>query len=83
MPPQVAVRPPAPTAAPAPVTPPRPLQPAIPASAPAAAGSMPTLEDLVRQSLDPKIQDWLNANLKDMVERLVQKEIESIRRRSE
>jgi cell pole-organizing protein PopZ len=80
-PPVVVLRPPAPAAAPAP--PPRPPQAAKPASLPATAGGAPTLEDLVRQSLEPKIQDWLNANLKDMVERLVQQEIESIRRRSE
>jgi cell pole-organizing protein PopZ len=78
-PPVVVLRPPA--AAPAP--PPRPPQAAKTASLPATAGGAPTLEDLVRQSLEPKIQDWLNANLKDMVERLVQQEIESIRRRSE
>ena len=45
------------------------------------AGS-PTLEDLVRQSLEPKIQEWLNANLKDIVERLVQREIDNISRKT-
>lgn len=43
----------------------------------------PTVEELVRQSLEPKIQEWLNANLKDIVERLVQQEIERISRRAE
>lgn len=43
----------------------------------------PTLEEFVRQSLEPKIQEWLNANLKDIVERLVQEEIERISRRTE
>ncbi len=42
-----------------------------------------TLEDLVRQSLEPKIQEWLNANLQDIVERLVQLEIDRISRRAE
>jgi cell pole-organizing protein PopZ len=42
----------------------------------------PTVEELVRQSLEPKIQEWLNANLKEMVERLVQQEIDKISRRT-
>lgn len=50
-------------------------QPAGQASAPSAA---PTLEDLVRQSLEPRIQEWLNAHLQEIVERLVQKEIDRI-----
>jgi len=40
------------------------------------------LEDLVRQSLEPKIQEWLNANLLEIVERLVQQEIDKISRRT-
>ena len=43
----------------------------------------PSLEDFVRQSLEPKIQEWLNANLEDIVERLVQEEIQRISRRAE
>ncbi len=49
------------------------------ASAPSAA---PTLEDLVRQSLEPRIQEWLNAHLQEIVERLVQKEIDRISSRT-
>ena len=52
------------------------------ARSPARDGT-PTLEELVRQSLEPKVQEWLNANLKDIVERLVQQEIERIRQRTE
>ena len=87
---------PAPAKTPPPVPPssPRPAhaggpQPTAPATAPAAPAGpsvprgAPNLEDFVRQLLEPKIQDWLNANLKDMVERLVQQEIERIRRRTE
>jgi uncharacterized protein len=48
-----------------------------------ARDGSPTLEELVRQSLEPKVQEWLNANLKDIVERLVQQEIERIRQRTE
>ena len=52
------------------------------ARSPARDGG-PTVEELVRQSLEPKVQEWLNANLKDIVERLVQQEIERIRQRTE
>ncbi len=48
-----------------------------------ARDSGPTLEELVRQSLEPKVQEWLNSNLKNTVERLVQREIERIRQRTE
>ena len=72
---------PAALARPAPAPSPQAGSPPPPAAS--AARGTPSLEDLVRQSLEPKIQDWLNANLKDMVERLVQQEIERIRRRSE
>ena len=48
-----------------------------------ARDDAPTLEELVRQSLEPKIREWLNANLKDIVERLVQQEIDRISRRAE
>ena len=48
------------------------------------AGSIATanLDELVRQSLEPKIQEWLNANLLQIVERLVQQEIDRISRRT-
>jgi len=49
------------------------------ASTPSAT---PTLEDLVRQSLEPRIQEWLNAHLQEIVERLVQKEIDRISSRT-
>ncbi len=95
--PAAAAQPPAPPAParPAAANPPpkpapaKPVEPVIPSSAVleqltqrrAQAGS-PTLEDLVRQSLEPKIQEWLNANLKDIVERLVQREIDNISRKT-
>ena len=54
-------------------------QPVAPALVPLSAQ---TVEELVRQSLEPKIHEWLNANLKEMVERLVQQEIDKISRRT-
>ncbi len=49
---------------------------------PAASIATANLEELVRQSLEPKIQEWLNANLLQVVERLVQQEIDRISRRT-
>jgi cell pole-organizing protein PopZ len=49
-------------------------------------GSMPlgdagrTLEDLVRELLRPMLRDWLDANLAQLVERLVQEEIRRMSR---
>jgi uncharacterized protein len=40
-----------------------------------------TLEDLVRDMLKPMLKAWLDANLPDMVERLVRAEIERVSRR--
>ncbi len=40
-----------------------------------------TLEDLVREMLRPMLKSWLDANLPDMVERLVRAEIERVSRR--
>ncbi len=40
-----------------------------------------TLEDLVRDMLKPMLKAWLDANLPDMVERLVRAEIERLSRR--
>src|SRR5579871_4708838 len=40
-----------------------------------------TLEDLVREMLKPMLKAWLDANLPDMVERLVRAEIERVSRR--
>lgn len=42
-----------------------------------------TLEDLVREMLKPMLKAWLDANLPDMVERLVRAEIERVSRRGE
>jgi uncharacterized protein len=41
----------------------------------------PTLDEFMRQALDAKLEEWLRANLPDLVERLVQQEIDRIRRR--
>ncbi|MBW4091790.1 MAG: DUF2497 domain-containing protein [Proteobacteria bacterium] len=38
----------------------------------------PTIEDIVRQSLRPLLKEWLDANLPDLVERLVRAEIERV-----
>jgi cell pole-organizing protein PopZ len=40
-----------------------------------------TLEDLVREMLKPMLKAWLDANLPDMVERMVRAEIERVSRR--
>jgi cell pole-organizing protein PopZ len=40
-----------------------------------------TLEDLVRDTLKPMLKAWLDANLPDIVERLVRAEIERVSRR--
>jgi cell pole-organizing protein PopZ len=40
-----------------------------------------TLEDLVREMLKPMLKAWLDANLPDLVERLVRAEIERVSRR--
>ena len=37
-----------------------------------------TVEELVLDQLKPMLQNWLNANLPDMVERIVEREIRSI-----
>ncbi len=38
----------------------------------------PTLEDMVRDEMRPMLKEWLDANLPDMVERLVRAEIEQM-----
>ncbi|HTW72589.1 MAG TPA: DUF2497 domain-containing protein, partial [Acetobacteraceae bacterium] len=38
----------------------------------------PTIEDLVREELRPLLKQWLDANLPDLVERLVRSEIERV-----
>jgi hypothetical protein len=42
-----------------------------------------TVEDLVRELLRPMLRDWLDANLPDLVQRLVRKEIKEMVRRAE
>jgi uncharacterized protein len=41
----------------------------------------PTIEDIVREELRPLLKQWLDANLPDLVERLVRAEIERVVRR--
>ena len=41
-----------------------------------------TLEDMTIELMRPLLKDWLDKNLPEVVERLVQKEIERIARRS-
>ena len=38
----------------------------------------PTIEDMVREELRPLLKQWLDANLPDLVERLVRAEIERV-----
>lgn len=42
---------------------------------------MRTLEDMVLETMRPMIKSWLDQNLPEMVERLVQKEVERIAKR--
>lgn len=41
-----------------------------------------TLEDIVRELLNPMLRDWMDSNLPPMVERIVQKELEKLARRA-
>lgn len=41
-----------------------------------------TLEDIVRELLNPMLRDWMDQNLPPMVERIVQKELEKLARRA-
>jgi len=41
-----------------------------------------TLEDIVRELLNPMLRDWMDDNLPPMVERLVEKEIKKLARRA-
>lgn len=58
---------------PAPRPVPRDLMPRTPAPRP--SGGDVTLDALVREMLQPLLSDWIDRNLPDMVERLVQAEI--------
>ncbi|MBX6323937.1 MAG: DUF2497 domain-containing protein [Rhodospirillaceae bacterium] len=55
------------------------LSTAIPKDAPPApAPAGTTLEAFVRQSLEPMLRQWLDANLPGIIERLVREEIERV-----
>lgn len=41
-----------------------------------------TLEDIVRELLHPMLREWMDDNLPNMVERIVQKELEKLARRA-
>ncbi len=41
-----------------------------------------TLEDIVREMLNPMLREWMDDNLPPMVERIVQKELEKLARRA-
>ncbi|WP_340313547.1 DUF2497 domain-containing protein [Rhizorhabdus argentea] len=58
---------------PAPRPVPRDLMPRTPAPRP--SGGDVTLDALVREMLQPLLSEWIDKNLPDMVERLVQAEI--------
>jgi cell pole-organizing protein PopZ len=83
-------------AAPAPVAPPAsPASGVSPRAAPAAPPAAPppaapevarsgrTLEEVVREALEPMLRTWLDRNLQEIVERRVQQEIDRISRKSE
>lgn len=53
-------------------------EPAIP---PAPSGGGKTVEDLVREMLRPVLVEWMDRNLPDMVEKLVEREIQRMARR--
>ena len=74
--------------APAPVAPPaspalRAAPAAPPPAPPEAARSGRTLEEVVREALEPMLRAWLDRNLQEIVERRVQAEIDRISRKSE
>ncbi len=58
------------------------LEPA-PATGPTFGDSGRTVEDLVMELMRPMLREWLDDNLPTLVERLVQKEIRYLVRRSE
>lgn len=66
---------------PAPRPVPRDLLPRTPA--PRATGGDVTLDALVREMLQPMLADWIERNLPDMVERLVQAEIRRMTERAD
>lgn len=52
-------------------------------SAAVSIGSGRTLEDLVQETIRPMLREWLDANLPDMVERMIKREIDRMVRRAE
>jgi len=54
---------------------PRDLLPRTPAPGPLPTGGDVTINAMVREMLQPMLADWIDRNLPDMVERLVQAEI--------
>ena len=46
-------------------------------------GSGRTLEEVVREALAPELKAWLDANLADLVERIVREEVKKMVRRAE
>lgn len=57
------------------------VEPAPSTPAPAASGGSKSLEDLAREMLRPMLQEWMDKNLPDLVEKHVQREIERMARR--
>jgi cell pole-organizing protein PopZ len=74
-----------PAAGPSPAAPARvaPEPAAPPPAPPEAARSGRTLEEVVREALEPMLRAWLDRNLQEIVERRVQQEIDRISRKSE
>lgn len=58
-----------------------PQPPASPPAVPAAAGPGKTVEELTAELLRPMLQQWLDANLPRLVERLVAEELARLTRR--
>lgn len=52
----------------------------MPINRPSHAAASVTLEDIVREILNPMLRDWMDQNLPPMVERIVQKELEKLAR---
>ncbi len=69
--------------------PPSPAAPAhaaparSPSRSPAVYGGGPTLEDMVRDAIRPLVREWLDANLPELAERVLQSEIGRVVPRSE
>ena len=57
------------------------LASAITASTPVGRAEN-TLEDLLKDMLRPLLKEWLDANLPDLVERMVREEIERVAQRT-